>query len=74
MTLPLYSTIRLTTNRYHDRGVYEGCLGVILEIYRDEAYEVDFADEQGNPLGWFAVAQSEVKAVQPSRKTVAISG
>ncbi len=74
MTLPLHSTIRLTTNRYSDRGIYEGCLGVILEIYGDEAYEVDFADDQGNPLGWFAVEQSEVKAEQSIRKIVAISG
>ncbi len=68
MTLPLHSTIRLTTNRYSDRGIHEVCLGVILEIYRDEAYEVDFADEQGNPLGWFAVEQSEVKACTTLQK------
>jgi hypothetical protein len=56
-----YTVIRLTTDRYQDQGVCLGTLGVILEVYGEEAYEVDFSDEQGNVIGWFAVEQSEVE-------------
>ncbi len=60
-----YTVIRLTTDRYRDQGVRVGTLGVILEVYGDEAYEVDFSDDEGNVIDWFAIEQSEV---QPEQK------
>jgi len=61
MVLECYSIVRLLTNRYQDRGVSAGAIGVILEIYDDEAYEVEFSREDGTTIAWFAVQQDEVE-------------
>ena len=61
MVLECYSTVRLLTNRYQDRGVSAGAIGVILEVYDDEAYEVEFSREDGTTIAWFAVQQDEVE-------------
>jgi Domain of unknown function (DUF4926) len=61
MTLELYSLIELLTDRYQDRGVSRGAIGTILEVYEDEAYEIEFSREDGTTIAWFAVPQSEIK-------------
>ncbi len=61
MLLEQYSVIQLVTNRYQDRGVKTGAIGIILEVYGDEAYEVEFSREDGTTIAWFAVQQNEVK-------------
>jgi hypothetical protein len=53
--------VTLITNRYADRGVPYGARGAILEVYGDDAYEVEFVDDAGSPIDWFAVQQDEVK-------------
>ena len=37
MALEQYTVIQLLTNLYQDRGVCAGAIGVILEVYGDEA-------------------------------------
>lgn len=61
MTLEPYSLVKLLTDRYQDRGVAAGALGTILEVYEDEAYEIEFSRDDGTTLAWFAVLQTEVK-------------
>lgn len=61
MTLESYSLVKLLTDRYQDRGVRAGTIGTILEVYGDEAYEVEFSHDDGTTIAWFAVLQSEVK-------------
>ncbi len=38
-----YSMIRLCTNKYKELGVNEGTLGIVLEVYDDMGYEVEFS-------------------------------
>ena len=66
MTLEPYSIVRLLTNRYENRGVSAGAIGVILDVYGDEAYEVEFSREDGTTISWFAVLQSEVESYDPT--------
>ena len=61
MTLPPYSLVELVTNRYQKRGVSIGAIRTILEVYEDEAYEIEFSRDDGTTIAWFAVSQNEVK-------------
>ncbi|MGA7952945.1 MAG: DUF4926 domain-containing protein [Gloeobacterales cyanobacterium] len=61
MTLEPYSLVKLLTDRYQDRGVTAGAIGTILEVYKDEAYEIEFSRDDGTTIAWFAVLQTEVK-------------
>ncbi len=61
MTLEPYSLVKLLTDRYQDRGVSAGAIGTILEIYEDEAYEIEFSRDDGTTIAWFAILQNEVK-------------
>lgn len=71
MLLEQYSVIQLITDRYQDRGVSIEAIGIILEVYGDEAYEVEFSREDGTTIAWFAVHQNEVKPYsEPSLDTV----
>lgn len=61
MTLKPYSLVKLLTDHYQDRGVAAGAIGTILEVYEDEAYEVEFSRDDGTTIAWFAVLETEVK-------------
>lgn len=67
MALEQYTVVQLLTNRYQNRGVCAGVTGVILEVYGDEAYEVEFSREDGTTIAWFAVQQNEVQPYTPVR-------
>lgn len=60
MTLPLLGTVRLTTDRYADRGVGFGAMGIIVLIH-DSAYEVEFSRPDGTTIAWFAVRPEELE-------------
>lgn len=65
MSVKPYTTVRLLTDRYQDKGVSAGDAGTILEVYDDEAYEVEFFRPDGTTITWFAVAQDEVAMHEP---------
>jgi hypothetical protein len=60
MTLKPYTVVQLLSDQYSDRGVSVGAVGTILEVYGNEAYEMEFSREDGTTIAWFAVTQSEV--------------
>lgn len=62
MELPELSVVRVTTDRYRDRGVGNGALGVIVLVHR-AAYEVEFSRPDGTTIDWFAVESSDVALV-----------
>jgi Domain of unknown function (DUF4926) len=72
MRLEPYSVVELLTNHYHDRGVAAGAIGTILEVYSQEAYEIEFSRPDGTTIAWFAVPQNEVRAL-PTENLVTIS-
>lgn len=54
--------VRLLTDRYRDKGVDAGDVGVILDVY-DGGYEVEFSRPDGSTIAWFAVDRDEVESV-----------
>lgn len=42
--------------------IREGCLGTIVYVYSDNAYEVEFVDSEGDTLG---VIYAEEKDIMP---------
>lgn len=61
MSLKPYTIVKLITDQYRDRGIDLGAIGTILDVYRNEAYEIEFSRDDGTTVAWFAVLQSEVK-------------
>ena len=60
MTLPQFSAIRLTTDRYLTEGVGRGAIGVILDVYED-GYEVEFSRPDGTTIAWFSVKPTDIE-------------
>jgi hypothetical protein len=60
MTLPEFSPVRLTTDRYVSEGVGRGAIGFILDVY-DDGYEVEFSRPDGTTIAWFAVKPEDVE-------------
>ena len=60
MSLKPYTIVKIITNRYRDRGINLGAIGTILDVYGDEAYEIEFSRDDGTTIAWFAVLQNEV--------------
>ena len=63
MKLPLLGLVRLTTDRYADRGVGLGALGTIVLLHED-AYEVEFSRSDGTTIAWFAVRAEDVELLE----------
>ncbi|HZO12829.1 MAG TPA: DUF4926 domain-containing protein [Polyangiaceae bacterium] len=42
--LPLYSRVRLVTDRFENEGARTGMHGYVIEDYEDGNYEVEFSD------------------------------
>jgi hypothetical protein len=61
MTLDTYSIVELLTNKYEERGVSKGSRGIILDVYNEQAYEVEFFLPDGTTIAWFSVRQDEVR-------------
>ncbi|MBI4852734.1 MAG: DUF4926 domain-containing protein [Acidobacteria bacterium] len=59
MKLPNYSRVRLLTNKYNDENVAAGCIGYIIEIYKD-AYEVEFSNINGETVAQIIVKEEDV--------------
>jgi hypothetical protein len=72
MPLEPYSLVELLANHYQDRGVSAGAIGTILEVYNQEAYEIEFSRPDGTTIAWFAVPQTEVRAL-PTENLVPIA-
>ena len=60
ISLKPYTIVKLVTDRYRDQGIDLGALGTILDVYGDEAYEIEFSRDDGTTIAWFAVLQNEV--------------
>jgi uncharacterized protein DUF4926 len=60
MPLPQFALVKLLGDDFRDRGVRAGDTGVILDVYGDKAYEVEFSRDDGTTIAWFAVPQDQV--------------
>ncbi len=61
MTLDNYSRVRLVSDDYRDQGVSSGAIGYIIDVHGQEAYEVEFSDENGITIALLAIPQDAVK-------------
>ena len=61
--IPLYTQVRLTTNKYEREGGSVGMLGYIIEAYADGKYEVEFSDANGITIAQFVAGEEDLVAV-----------
>jgi hypothetical protein len=59
MSMKNYSRVRLLNDRYRDEGVTAGAIGYVIEVYGDDAYEVEFSAEDGTTIAQFVVHGDE---------------
>ena len=64
MALDEFTYVRIRTDRCRDRGVDHGTFGVILDVYGEDAYEVEFVGPDGDSIAWFAVLSAEVATAE----------
>lgn len=50
----LYKTVQLTTNKYADDGLHKGMIGTILEKHNDDTYEIEWYNDKGEVVNFFA--------------------
>ncbi|HEY7031569.1 MAG TPA: DUF4926 domain-containing protein [Thermomicrobiales bacterium] len=75
MPLPQFAAVRILSDEHRTKGVPAGSIGRILDVYDDEAYEVEFSRPDGTTIAWFAVPQDEVELVKlPSSLAVERTG
>ena len=63
MTLPYLSLVRLKSDRHRAEGVEAGALGVVVEVYGDGAYEVEFSDPDGTTIALLTLDEEELMPV-----------
>lgn len=61
--MKLYQKVKLLTNRYIKEGLKKGDMGVILEIYDDNNFEVEFFDANGFTIALFAFPENELEPI-----------
>ena len=75
MTLPQFSPIRLTTDRFLDEGVGRGAVGFILDVF-DDGYEVEFSrPEDGSTIALLFLTATDIEpapeaALRPAHASV----
>jgi hypothetical protein len=61
VSLPQFSVVRLTTDRFLAEGVGVGAVGVVLDVY-DEAYDVEFSrPEDGTTIALLIVKPADIE-------------
>ena len=59
-----YQKVKLLTDKYLEEGIKKGDIGVILEDYDGENFEVEFSDEKGITIALFAFPKVELELVE----------
>jgi hypothetical protein len=63
MTLPYLSLVRLNSDRHRAEGVDAGALSVVVEVYGDGTYEVEFSDSDGTTIALLSLDEDELVPV-----------
>ena len=58
-----FQKVRLLTDKYIDDGIKTGDVGVILEDYDGENFEVEFSDNDGITIALFTIPGKELEVV-----------
>ena len=59
-----FQKVRLLTDKYVGEGINKGDIGVILEDYDGENFEVEFSDNNGITIALFAFSINEVEPIE----------
>ena len=73
MSLPYLSVVRLASDVLRDQGVEPGALGVIVDVYDDGAYEVEFSDQDGITIALCPLGRDDLELVS-SPEALTVSG
>ena len=63
MALPYLSIVRLVSDQLREEGVEPGAIGVIVDVYNDDAYEVEFSDPDGITLALTTLRRGDLEFV-----------
>ena len=58
-----YQKVKLITDKYINDGIKKGDIGVILEDYDGNNYEVEFSDKKGITIALFAFPKEDIELV-----------
>jgi hypothetical protein len=59
-----FQKVRLLTDKYLEDGIKTGDIGVILEDYDGENFEVEFSDNKGFTIALFAIPGKELEVIE----------
>ena len=59
----LYQKVKLLTNKYIKEGIKKGDIGIILEIYDENNFEIEFSDADGFTIALFAFPREELEFI-----------
>ncbi len=62
-SLPNYARVRLLTDRFSNDGIAAHSLGYIIEVWNEDAYEVDFSTTKGITIAQVVVRRHELELV-----------
>lgn len=66
--LPNYSCVRLLTDRYTSEGARSGDIGYIIETWNEDAYEVEFSDNEGITVAQIVARRCELELREPTEQ------
>ena len=59
-----FQKVRLMIDKYVDEGVKKGDIGVILEVYDENNFEVDFSDRNGITILLYSFSKDELELAE----------
>lgn len=63
--IPNYTLVELANDRssYNKQGIYKGMKGIVIEIWENGGYEVDFSNNEGKQI-FCAVVGNDLKIIE----------
>lgn len=58
-----FQKVKLKTNKYCNQGLSKGAIGVVLECYDENNFEVEFSDENGFTIEIYTFPKDELEIV-----------
>lgn len=66
MTFPLLSIVQMKGERFRAEGVEPRAIGVVVEVYGDDQYEVEFSDHAGITIALLTIGRDDLELIAES--------